>query len=192
MYKVNLIRGWKSTETHRQYRNRLILVMAIITGILLLAYLGLFAYFLILQQELSTLSKKQYISKLGYQYSTEELTKALYSLKKLDEIKKIYQEYPEYALYHRFLLSKVFAYDSFVIENYTLSRDHLVDMTLTTQELEDIYNLISLLESKEISQYFKSLEITSINAVKDKSQNQPFYKTQLKLKFNEKLLNEKN
>ena len=191
MYKVNLIRGWKSTETHRQYRNRIILALSIFTGLLLLAYLGLFAYFLVLQKQLSTLANKQYVSKSGYEYSTEELTKALYGLKKLDEIKNIYLDYPEYALYHRFLLDKVFNYDSFVIENYALSRDHRVDMALTTQKLDDIYSLIALLESPEVSQYFSDLEITSISSAKDKNQITTFFKTQVKLKFNNKLLDEK-
>lgn len=191
MYKVNLIRGWKSTETHRQYRNRFILVMALITGVLLISYLGMFVYFLILQKELSTLSSKQYVTKSGYEYSTEELTKALYGLKKLDEIKRIYLDYPEYALYHRFLLEKIFKYESFIIENYALSRDHRVDMTLSTADLDDIYNLIELLESKDVSQYFSDLEISSVNSIKEKNQTTSTYKTQLKLKFNEKLLDEK-
>lgn len=191
MYKVNLIRGWKSTETHRQYRNRFVLVMALVTGILLIGYLGMFVYFLFLQKELSTLSSKQYVTKSGYEYSTEELTKALYGLKKLDEIKNIYFDYPEYALYHRFLLEKIFKYESFTIENYALARDHRVDMTLTTSEIDDIYNLIALLESEDVSQYFSDLEISSINTVKEKNQTVSTYKTQLKLKFNEKLLNEK-
>lgn len=191
MERINLIRGWQSTQVHRQLRMRFILVMAIITSVLLLAYLGLFIRFLLLQQELSTLSSRKYVSKAGYQYSTEELTKALYGLKKLDEIKAIYLEYPEYAMYHRFILDRIFRFDSFTIQNYSLSKDHLVDMTLLTAKIEDIYGLISLLESAQVSQYFSTLEISSIASVKEKNSETTNYKTQLKLKFNNKLLDEK-
>lgn len=191
MYKVNLIRGWHSTQVHRQLRMRFILVMAIITSVLLLGYLALFFRFLFLQQELSSLSNKQYVSKAGYQYSTEELTKALYGLKKLDEIKTIYLDYPEYAMYHHFILDRIFRFDSFTIESYSLSKDHLVDMTLLTPEIEDIYSLISVLESFEVSQYFSALEISSIANVKEKNTEAINYKTQVKLKFNNKLLDEK-
>lgn len=191
MYKVNLIRGWQSAQVLRQLRTRFILLMAIVSSILLLIYLGLFARFLILQQELSQLASRHYVSKAGYQYSTEELTKTLYGLKKLDQIKTIYLDYPEYAMYHRFILDRVFLFDSFTIDNYSLSKDHMVDMTLLTSNIEDIYSLISLLESDEVIKYFSTLEISSITSVKEKNLETMNYKIQVKLKFNDKLLNEK-
>lgn len=192
MYKVNLIRGWQNTETYRKYRNTLVLIMAVVTSILLLAYLGLFIHFLYLENQLSELSNKQYVTKAGYQYSTEELTKALYGLKKLDEIKGIYLDYPEYALYHRFILDRILKYDSFIIDNYSMSREHSVEVSLNTAIVDDIYSLIALLESPEVSQYFSNLELGSISQTKDKNSEVFSYKTDLKLKFNNKLLDEKN
>jgi hypothetical protein len=191
MYKVNLIRGWKNAEISRQLRNRIILLMAIIAGILLGIYLILFIRFVSLHKEFTELSNRQYVSKSGHQYSTEELTKALYGLKKLDQIKAIYLDYPEYALYHRFLLDKILQFNSYTIENYTLDRSHEVEVSLLTKELDDVFSLITLLESPKVSKYFTILEIDSISSVKEKKELTNSYKLQFKLQFNKLLLDEK-
>lgn len=191
MYKVNLIRGWQSTIVYRKYRNQLILIMAIITFVFLVVYSLLFIRFLVLQKQLVVLSDKQYVSNTGQQYSTEELTKTLYSLKKLDQIKQVYVSYPEYVLYHRFLLNIILTFNSFTISNYTLNKEHVVNVALKTSNLNHIFDLIILLESPEISKYFSVLEINSVNTAKDKKEETTFYQLDLVLKFNEELLNEK-
>ncbi len=190
MYKINLIRGWKNTEIYRNYRIRWLLVMAIITAFLLLLYLGLFVRFILMQRELSTLSDKQYVTSTGQQYTTEELTKALYGLKKLDQVKAVFLDYPDYYHYHQFLLNHIYEFDSFVIDNYKLDREHRVEVSLSTVKLDDIYQLINLLESPKIIKYFSLLEIDSINSTIDKKTEAITYEIDFTLQFNDTLFNE--
>ena len=190
MYKINLIRGWKKSEIYRSYRSRWLIIMASVTAFLLLFYLGLFIKFVLLQKELTMLSNKQYVTETGQEYTTEELTKALYGLKKLDQIKIVYSAYPEYYRYHQFLLNHIYQFDSFIVDNYKLDREHEVEVTLSTTKLDDIYKLINLLESPKVIKYFSLLEIRAINSVIDKKTEQVTYKIDFILKFNELLFNE--
>jgi len=191
MYKVNLIRGWQKTELYRLYRQRFLLAIGVVSALSVFVYLGFFIYFLLLQKQLSTLSSKQLTSSSGQTYSTEELTKTLYSLKKLDQIKEIFASYPEYALYHQFLLDNIFEFSSFTIDNYALDRHHSVEAVLSTKSLEDIFALISLLESDKVSQYFSVLEINNISSSLQKDEVSHQYRVGFTLQFNDKLLNEK-
>ncbi|OGK66300.1 hypothetical protein A2313_03680 [Candidatus Roizmanbacteria bacterium RIFOXYB2_FULL_41_10] len=190
MYKINLIRGWKKSEIYRSYRSRWLIIMVSVTVFLLLFYLGLFIRFVLFQKELTTLSNKQYVTETGHEYTTEELTKALYGLKKLDQIKIVYSAYPEYYLYHQFLLNHIYQFDSFIVDNYKLDREHEVEVTLSTSKLDDIYKLINLLESPKVIKYFSLLEIRAINSVIDKKTELVTYKIDFILKFNELLFNE--
>ncbi len=190
MFNVNLIRGWQNTIAYRRFRSQLILVIGVFSGLLLFIYFIFFTRFLLLQRNLNQLSNRQYVSGSGHSYSSQQLTKALYGLKKLDQIKAVFQDYPEYANYHQFILKRILRFDSFTIDNYTLSKDHSVDVTLLSDKLKDILELLALLESTEVSRYFSKLEINSITSIKERNSEVINYKVVLKLQFNSLLLNE--
>jgi hypothetical protein len=192
MHKVNLIRGWQNTGIYRSYRHKALLTMVVITSILLVVYLAFFGYFIYLQKQVSQLSQKELVTQSGYKYTTEELAKAIYSLKKLDEIKKIYLDYPEYKMYHQFLLDHILNYSSFTIDNYALDRSHIVKVALSTGNLNDIFSLVEVLESSKVSRYFSALDITSINSTSDDKNESSLYRIEFSLKFNSRLLDEKS
>jgi len=191
MYKVNLIKGWQKTETYKVYRNRLLFALFSISLILIISYVALFLRFILLQKQVATLSNQQFLSSTGQTYTTESLTKTLYSLKKLNEIKNIYLAYPDYYLYHQFLLKQIFKFKTFTIENYSLDKDHLVKVTLKSTVLEDIFTFLTTLEGDNVSRYFESFEIGSIEMSENKDRTERSFLLDFNLKFNNLLLNEK-
>ena len=191
MHKVNLIKSSKTSQLIKTYRNRILLFLSSAALIFIIAYVVLLIRFIRLQNELTTLSNKQFQTVNGQSYSTEDLAKALYSQKKLEQIKSIYLSYPEYYLYHQFLLSRIFTYNSFTIDSYSLNKQHMVDVSLSTSNLDDIFSLITTLESEEVAIYFDYFEIENIELVKDKNSSDNSYRMSFVLEFNNKLLDEK-
>jgi len=192
MYKVNLIRGWQKTTVYKSYRNQILLSLGGIALVMITVYFFLFARFLYLQKQLTEISNQQFLGQNNPGFTTEELTKTIYSLKKLEQIRTIYSQYPEFYLYHNFLLKKILRYSSLTINRYTLNREHAVEVAVETKSLSDLFELINLLESNENAQYFTLFEVNNIGLNKSKADNEDIYKMDFKLQFNEKLLNEKN
>jgi hypothetical protein len=191
MYKLNLIRGWQKTGVYKSYRNRILLLLVALAVLLIGAYLFFFVRFVFLQRELTRLSNEQFITTNSDGFSTEELTKTLYSLRKLEQVRAVYSEYPEFYLYHNFLLKKILRNQNLTINNYTLNREHAVDVSVESQKLSELFTLINLLEERETAQYFSLFEVNSIVLSKPKSSAKESYLMDFKLQFNEKLLNEK-
>jgi len=191
MYKVNLIRGWQKTGVYKTYRNQILLLIAGISIVLIGVYFFLFVRFLYLQRQLTELSNEQFLGENNPGFTTEELTKTLYGLKKLEQVRTVYSQYPEFYLYHNFLLKKILRYSSLTINKYTLNREHAVEVAVETKKLGDLFELINLLENKENAQYFSLFEVNTIGLSKSKAEDQDSYKMDFKLQFNERLLNEK-
>jgi len=192
MYKLNLIRGWQKTTVYKSYRNQILLLLVALAVFLIGAYLFFFVRFIFLQRELTNLSNEQFMTENSEVINTEDLTKTLYSLRKLEQVRAVYSEYPEFYLYHNFLLKKILRNQNLTINNYTLNREHAVDVSVETQKLSELFTLINLLEDRKTAQYFSLFEVNSIVLSKPKSSTKESYLMNFKLQFNEKLLNEKN
>lgn len=191
MYKVNLIRDGKTARLVKKYRNQILLIMGFVSLGLVVVYIALLIHFFVLQKQLTNITNEQFLTINGQSYTAEELTKALYSQKKLEQIKTIYLSYPEYYLYHQFLLDHIFKYKSFTIDDYALDKEHSVKVSLATDNLDDIFSLITTLESKKVAMYFDYFEIQNIELFKNTDNPASLYRIEFELEFNNKLLHEK-
>lgn len=144
------------------------------------------------QRKLANISNQQFLSQNTQVYSTETITRTIYSLRKLEQIRKVYLDYPDYYLYHQFLLTKIFKFGSFRLESYALTKGHEVSVSLVSKKLDHIFSLINLLESPQYSKYFSDFEIKSIDQTVDKTDNLVYFKIDFLLQFNDKLGHEKS
>lgn len=162
MYKINLIKGWKKIKLYKKFRTWVGVGLIVLVSIMVVSYFGLFVYLVILQRELSSLSNNQYQSQAINQYSPEVVSKTIYGLQKLDQIRNIDQAYPDYYKIHQFLISKILKQKSFVIEEYSLKKNYFVDMTITTGKLADIFTFLNTLQSDKVIKSFQVLELERI------------------------------
>jgi|GEM_PF-1509559 len=192
MYKVNLIKGWKKTGVYRSYRNWILIALSGIAVLLIITYLSLFMRFLYYQKQLTELANRQFLTANATGFTTNELTKTIYALRKLEQVREIYNQYPEFYLYHNFLLKKILRYPNITIDKYTLNREHSVEVAVQSSKLSTLFELIAVLENPQNSKYFALFEINTLRLSKSKQDTKEGYFMDFRLQFNELLLNEKN
>jgi len=141
------------------------------------------------QQELTNL-KEEGLYQSQLQYPVDKITKAVYGQKKLDQIKEIVLEYPEYYKIHNYLIKKILNQPEIEITDYNIQKGQSVDITLNANSLNHIFSLLNTLQEEQVVKNFVQLNIKGIKLMEADDTNEKTFIVDLNLEFSPSFVND--
>lgn len=189
MYQVNLIKGWHKVESYKEYKNKLSILFVVGIVVFLAIYIFLLINLYFKQQELTNL-KEEGLYQSQLQYPVDKITKAVYGQKKLDQIKEIVLEYPEYYKIHNYLIKKILNQPEIEITDYNIQKGQSVDITLNANSLNHIFSLLNTLQEEQVVKNFVQLNIKGIKLMEADDTNEKTFIVDLNLEFSPSFVND--
>ncbi|MEK9179032.1 MAG: hypothetical protein AAB893_01030 [Patescibacteria group bacterium] len=114
-------------------------------------------------------------------------TKSLYGYEKLRAVRKIYASGPEYFSQYDYLLGLIQRFKSISIDDLTLTAKNLAQLTVSSEQREELFNFIELLEKPDVRKSFVNVKLTNIilsaQSSKQKGKQVSVYSANFELQF---------
>ncbi len=191
MFRINLIKHATKVQLYRNTVAKTRLVILILIPLMLVVYGAIFLLLVVSQQRLEQMAKTSISRLSGTLQDPQTLSKGIYGLKKLNEIRNLYVSAPEYYKQYDFLLDLILERENIVIEGFSLNKENSAELTLFTRDLESIFELIEKLESEQVIHNFSVLNVDAITLQKGKVvETEDGFRIALKIQFRSTFQNE--
>lgn len=161
----------------------IIAVLSVTFAIYLIILLRLF----ILQSSLNELSSRIPEKINNSVVNPQQTTKSLYGYEKLKAIRRIYTSGPEYFDQYDYLLGLIAQFKGLTIDNLTLNDKSAVQLTLSSEQREDLFHFIEALEKPEVKKKFLTIKVSNLGITssdkKQKEKKDQIYSAAFLLQF---------
>lgn len=184
--RLNLI---KDSTRFKYYKRVSLYVRVSLIAIMVIAlfvYLTIFINVNILQNKITTISNQLPQQIENETIDTNRTAKIIYGYEKLRTLKDIYYKSPEYYQQYNYLLALILDNKNFTIEEFSINVNNEVGLSLSSSNIEDLFEFVDKLRKAEIQNNFDLIEIENISfarADKKSNKSQTRFILSLKLQF---------
>lgn len=187
MLHVNLVKDSSKYKLLRKVSFTTNITSIVTVSVVFVVYLGMLLRLFFLQSAYNDLSSRLPSQINETVIDPQNTTKSLYGYEKLKAIRKIYTSGPEYFTQYDYLLGLIQRHKSISIEDLTLTAKNIAQLTLSSEQREEIFNFIELLEKPDIRKSFVHIKLNNISlsaqTSKEKGKQIPIYSAIFEIQF---------
>lgn len=187
MLHVNLVKDSSKFKFLRKVSYISSVVVIACVSVIFVVYLLMLLRLFFLQSTYNDLSSRLPEHINDTVINPQNTTKSLYGYEKLKAIRKIYTSGPEYFTQYDYLLGLIQRFKSISINDLTLTAKNVAQLTLSSEQKEELFSFIELLEKPEVKKNFVKIKLGSVvltsQQSKQKSKQVAVYSAIFELEF---------